>query len=89
MGVLGVFGIYYAEMLNTVRQFEEREERNWKALSNFVGPMDTNVCEEIIMRSKFMSFKTGSSEEAVGQLIRYAKDPEILRLMLESWKPCL
>lgn len=81
LGILGAFGIFYAEMVNTVREFEEREDNIWKALSNFIGSNDTNICQEIIKRSKFNSFKVGSIEEAVGRLIDHAKCPELLRLM--------
>ena len=51
--------------------------------------MDTNVCEEIIQRSRFSNFKLGSNEEAVGRLIGLAKNPELLRLMFEGWRAYL
>jgi hypothetical protein len=51
--------------------------------------MDTNVCEEILQRSRFFNLGVGSAEEGVAKLIASAKDPELLRLMFEGWRAYL
>jgi hypothetical protein len=53
--MLNVEGLFFAEMVRAAEQLQQREADFWRAISHFVGSLDTNITEEILCRSKLES----------------------------------
>ena len=43
LGILGCYGLFYAKMIESANEFDKKEPYIWRALSHFIGSMQTNV----------------------------------------------